>query len=91
MYLFSCNKPVALIDQFMTLLICFSTNFHGALQSESALFLMCAVLAPAETCTEVTVPPVGYWPGFAYCRRFHLCKYAGGDTPHILENLIYFL
>jgi len=91
MCLFSCSKPVALMNQFMTLLICFSTNFHGALQSESSLVQMCATLAPAEMCTEVTVPCVASWPGFAYVRSCHLCKYAGADTPYILENFIYFL
>lgn len=90
MYLFSCNKPVALINQLMTLLICFSTNYHGALQSESSLFQLCAVLASAEMCTEGTVPCVAYWPGFAYSRSCNLCKYAGADTPRILENFIFF-
>lgn len=70
----------------MTCLMCFSWCFAVW----EFLCQMCPVLVLAEMSTEVTVPCVTHWPGFAYSRKWHLCKYASAGTPHILENFILF-
>lgn len=90
MYLYSSNEPIALIKQFMTFLICFSTHFHGALQTLNLVFQMCAILSMAEMCPEVTATCAPSCPAFACSRCCYLCKYAGADTPHICENFIFF-
>lgn len=72
---FTCNKPVT-NQQVCDLPLCFSWCFAVW----EFLCQMCPVLASAEMSTEVTVPCVTHWPGFAHSRIWHLCKYAGADT-----------